>query len=85
KRYRQEDADRIAAKRLEQQTIHAGNNDKNHCTNKPSNDRHTDHKPVPNKELAVGRTLPRLLQNKFPVELIGKPIEEIDSYYRAEY
>ena len=35
-------------------------------------------KRMPNKELAVGQTLPRILQNKFPTELIGKPIEEID-------
>jgi hypothetical protein len=42
-------------------------------------------KRKPNKELAVGQTLPRTLQTKFPAELIGKPIEEIDWYYRAEY
>ncbi|CAF3299981.1 unnamed protein product [Rotaria socialis] len=84
-RYRQEDAERIAAKRSEHQTTREDNNNKNHCTNKPSNDKHIDHKRMPNKELAVGQTLPRLLQNKFPAELIGKPIEEIDSYYRAEY
>jgi hypothetical protein len=42
-------------------------------------------KRVPNKELAVGQTLPQVLQNKFPIELIGKPIEEIDCYYRTEY
>jgi hypothetical protein len=41
-------------------------------------------KRVPNKELTVGQTLPRVLRNKFPTELIGKPIEEIDPYYRGE-
>jgi hypothetical protein len=41
-------------------------------------------KREPNKDLAVGETLPRILQNKFPDELIGKPIEEIDSFYRGE-
>ena len=40
---------------------------------------------VPHKQLAVGETLPRVLQNKFPNELIGKPIEEIDDYYRTEH
>ncbi|UJR10951.1 hypothetical protein I4U23_015136 [Adineta vaga] len=39
----------------------------------------------PNKELAEGQILPEVLQNKFPDELIGKPIEEIDWYYRIEY
>ena len=43
-----------------------------------------DPKRVPNKELAVGQTLPQILQNKFPIELIGKPIEEIDYYYRTD-
>jgi hypothetical protein len=42
-------------------------------------------KQSPNKELAVGKKLPRILQNKFPPELIGKPIEEIDPYYHTEY
>lgn len=51
-------------------------------------ERHSDElapKRVPNKQLAVGQTLPRVLQNKFPDGLIGKPIEEIDDYYRAEH
>ena len=41
-------------------------------------------KLCPNKELAAGETLPRLLQTRFPSELIGKPIEEIDPFYRSE-
>ena len=43
-----------------------------------------DSKRSPNKELAVGQKLPRILQHKFPRELIGKPIEDIDPYYRTE-
>ncbi|CAF1587688.1 unnamed protein product, partial [Adineta ricciae] len=39
----------------------------------------------PNKELAEGQILPKPLQNLFPDELIGKPIEDIDCYYRVEY
>jgi hypothetical protein len=76
-RYRQEEAER--------QIISEDDNDKRHCTNRLSKDKPIDLKRVPNKELAVGQTLPRVLQNKFPDELIGKPIEEIDSYYRGEY
>ena len=53
--------------------------------NKSSKDEPIGLKRVPNKELAVGQKLPRVLQNKFPDELIGKPIEEIDWYYRTEY
>jgi len=71
--YRQEEADRIASERLD-------NNDK-----PASKGRSIGHKRVPNKQLAVGQILPRVLQNKFPDELIGKPIEEIDWYYRTEY
>jgi hypothetical protein len=74
KRYRQEEVESIASKRLEKQTINDENN------NEP-----IVPKPMPNKELAVGQKLPRVLQNKFPAELIGKPIEEIDCYYRTEY
>ncbi|UJR17003.1 hypothetical protein I4U23_003901 [Adineta vaga] len=42
-------------------------------------------KQIPNKELAVGEKLPEVLQNKFPTKLIGRPIEEIDDFYRTEY
>ena len=76
-RYRQEE--------VERQIISEDDNDKLHYTNKLSKDKSIDLKRVPNKELAVGQTLPRVLQNKFPDELIGKPIEEIDFYYRREY
>lgn len=37
---------------------------------------------IPNKELSVGRILPEVLHNRFPDELIGVPIEDIDDYYR---
>ncbi|CAF3571749.1 unnamed protein product [Rotaria sp. Silwood1] len=84
-RYRQEEAERIASERLERQTIREEDNDKRHCMNNSTKDEANGPKQRPNKELAVGQKLPRLLQNKFPTELIGKPIEEIDSYYRTEY
>ncbi len=80
-RYRQEEAERIASERLERQKI----DEDNHGVDKSSKDEPTGHKRVPNKELAIGEKLPRLLQTKFPDELIGKPIEEIDWYYRTEY
>jgi hypothetical protein len=75
-RYRQEEAERIVSERL----IHDDDN-----VNKSSKDEQTGHKRMPNKELADGEKLPRVLQNKFPAKLIGKPIEEIDYYYRSEY
>jgi hypothetical protein len=74
KHYREEEAER-----LKQQTIREDDNAERHYINKSSKD-----EPIPNKELAVGQKLPRVLLNKFPIVLIGKPIEEIDSYYRAE-
>lgn len=82
-RYRQEDAERIASERLQRQTIREDNN-------QDSRKRSVQHEKInvkgtPNKELAAGQTLPRALQTKFPAELIGKPIEEIDWYYRTEY
>ena len=79
-RYRQEEAERIASERLQRQIIHEDESDSQHAKKKSSGP-----KRMPNKELAVGQTLPRLLQTKFPAELIGKPIEEIDWYYRTEY
>ena len=84
-RYRQEEAERIASERLKRQRIDEDNHDESRGVNKSSNNEPTGHKRVPNKELAVGQKLPRILQNKFPDELIGKPIEEIDWYYRTEY
>jgi len=75
--YREEETER-----LERQKICNDDNDEH---NKSLKDKPFGSKRVPTKELAVGQTLPRVLQNKFPVELIGKPIEEIDYYYRAEY
>ncbi|CAF3513815.1 unnamed protein product [Rotaria sp. Silwood1] len=84
-RYRQEEAERIASEQLEQQTICGDNNDKRRRMTKSSKDEPIEPKRMPNKELAVGETLPRILQHRFPPELIGKPIEEIDAYYRTDY
>jgi len=81
KHYREEEEE---AERLEQQINREDDNAELHCMNKSSEDEPIDHKRIPNKELAVGQKLPQVLQNKFPDELIGKPIEEIDSYYRLE-
>lgn len=76
-RYRQEEAERLASERLQRQTI------RDDC--ETYNGFKVSPKLQPNKELAVGQILPRALQTKFPAELIGKPIEEIDWYYRTEY
>ena len=84
-RCRQEEAERLASDRLQRQTIREDDPDPHHATKKPPKDERPGPKPAPNKELAVGQTLPRALQMKFPAELIGKPIEEIDWYYRTEY
>jgi hypothetical protein len=82
KQYRQEEAEHIASERLQRQTIYEDDiNEKRHL------DKSTKDEPnrAPNKELAVGQTLPLVLKYRFPPELIGKPIEEIDSYYRTQY
>ncbi|CAF3763063.1 unnamed protein product [Rotaria sp. Silwood1] len=84
-RYREEEAERIASERLQRQTIHEDDNDEHRSMKKSLKYESINSKLMPNKELAVGQTLPRILQNKFPIELIGKPIEEIDWYYRTEY
>lgn len=39
----------------------------------------------PSKEFMAGNTLPSAYKNKLPVELIGKPMEEIDEYYKNDY
>ena len=83
-RYRQEEAERIACEEIEQERICVNDNDKRGRLTKSSEGISTGLRRVPNKELAVGQTLPRLLQTKFPNELIGKAIEEIDNYYRGE-
>ncbi|CAF1576109.1 unnamed protein product [Rotaria sordida] len=77
--YRQEESECIASEQLEQQTIVEHNYDEHHRMNKSSKDESVDPKQIPNKELAVGETLPLILQYRFPSELIGIPIEEIDS------
>jgi hypothetical protein len=84
-RYRQEEAERIASERLQRQTIHEDDIEQHYSSKKTSKYEQIGPKRKPNKELAVGQTLPRVLQTKFPAELIGKPIEEIDWYYRTEY
>lgn len=83
--FRQEEAERLASDRLQRQTIREDDPDPHHSRKKSSNQDYFGPKRKPNKELAVGQTLPRVLQSKFPAELIGKPIEEIDWYYRTEY
>jgi hypothetical protein len=84
-RYRQEEAERIASERLQRQIIYDDEIHPHHSMKKSSKHEPIGPKRMPNKELAVGQTLPRILQTKFPAELIGKPIEEIDWYYRTEY
>jgi hypothetical protein len=84
-RYRQEEAERLASDRLQRQTIHEDDNEQYTSMKISSKHDQFNLKRKPNKELAVGQTLPRVLQTKFPAELIGKPIEEIDWYYRTEY
>ena len=79
-RYREEESAQLL-----RQTVCEDDNDEQRCLKQPLRDESIATKRVPNKELAVGQTLPRVLQNKFPDELIGKPIEEIDPCYRAEY
>ncbi|CAF3279088.1 unnamed protein product [Rotaria socialis] len=84
-RYRQEEAERIASERLQRQTIREDDNDEYLSTKKSSKYVPLGPKRMPNKELAVGETLPLFLQHRFPPELIGKPIEEIDYFYRTDY
>ena len=81
-RYRQEEAERLASDRLQRQLVH---DEDIHAKKKPSKGEQWKSQRKANKDLAVGQTLPRNLQTKFPAELIGKPIEEIDPYYRTEY
>lgn len=84
-RYRQEEAERLASDRLQRQIIREDETEGYASMKKPSKHQSFNAKRKPNKELAVGQTLPRILQTKFPTELIGKPIEEIDWYYRTQY
>ncbi|CAF4094573.1 unnamed protein product [Adineta steineri] len=84
KHYREEEAERVACQQLEEQSIHKNNNVQRHPRNKLLKDEQIEQKRIPNKDLAVGQELPRILKHKFPQELIGKPIEEIDNYYRTE-
>lgn len=83
--FTQESIKRIANERAKQQSIGDDHTDEQSDTNKQSDHKRTAYKPKPDKELAVGEKLPHILQRKFPLELIGKPIEEIDHYYRTEY
>ncbi|CAF4283364.1 unnamed protein product, partial [Rotaria magnacalcarata] len=80
--YRQEETERIGFEKLQRETTQKDDiNDMYHLNKSSKNEPNR----APNKELAVGQTLPRVLQHRFPPELIGIPIEEIDSYYRTEY
>ena len=84
-RYRREQEQDVTTDGTEKQK-QIEDNHQNHRYIKNSSD-NEPMKPqqVPNKELAVGAKLPRILQNKISPELIGKPIEEIDPFYRTEY
>ena len=84
-RYRRDEAERLASDRLQRQTIREDEPEPHNSMRKPSRHEPSIDTRKPNKELAVGQTLPRSLQTKFPAELIGKPIEEIDWYYRTEH
>lgn len=83
--FTQESIKRIANERSKQQRIDDDHTEEESDANKQPEDKRTAYKPKPDKELAVGEKLPQILQRKFPLELIGKPIEEIDLYYRTEY
>ncbi|CAF4218965.1 unnamed protein product [Rotaria socialis] len=84
-KYRQEETERIAVEILQRETTQKDDINGMHHLNKSSKNEPNQSNRAPNKELAVGQTLPRVLQHRFPPELIGIPIEEIDSYYRKEY
>ncbi|CAF4000933.1 unnamed protein product, partial [Adineta steineri] len=84
KHYREEEAERLACQQLEEQSIHKDNNVQHHPRNKLSKDEQIEQKRILNKDLVVGQELRRILKHKFPQELIGKPIEEIDNDYRTE-
>lgn len=40
---------------------------------------------VPDKDFELGQKLSRKYQQLFPKELFGKPIEEVDEFYKCEY
>ncbi len=40
---------------------------------------------VPNKDFEVGKELSKRLQSKFPPELYGRPIEDVDPFYKNDY
>ncbi|CAF3748569.1 unnamed protein product [Rotaria socialis] len=82
-RYRQE-AERVAAERLDV-SLHVNHYNERRSTTRLSKHEAINFPRMPNKELATGETLPLILQYKFPPELVEKPIEEIDPYYRTEY
>ena len=44
-----------------------------------------DDKPRPDPQFEAGNVLPPRLVNEFPPELYGKPIEDIDPFYRNQY
>ncbi|CAF0777309.1 unnamed protein product [Didymodactylos carnosus] len=88
-KYRQEEAERVASIKLqcqiEEEEMKSTKYPKTGGISTTTSNKNNDTFTKPNKELAVGKTLPRTLQTKFPADLIGKPIEEIDWHYRTEY
>ncbi|CAF0790610.1 unnamed protein product [Brachionus calyciflorus] len=40
---------------------------------------------LPNKEFVAGQNLPKKYRFLFPKELFGKPIEEMDDFYKCDY
>ena len=42
-------------------------------------------KPRPDPAFEVGKELPIRLRDSFPKELFGKPIEDLDVFYRDKY
>ena len=84
KHYQREESERIASQQLERKMTCDDTSDQHRCWKRTSKDEPMAPKRVPNKQLAVGQRLPRVLRHKFPAELIGRPIEEIDDYYRTD-
>ena len=84
-RYRQEEAQHIASDESKRQRELEDNHESHRHTKTSIDNEPLNPQRTPNKELAVGQMLSRVLQKKIPPELIGRPIEEIDPFYRTEY
>jgi hypothetical protein len=40
---------------------------------------------TPNKDFEAGKILPKKYRNQFPQALAGRPIEEVDEFYKTDY